>query len=304
MQNRNVLGIIYLCFGVLVFSLQDAIIKLISLTGSYPVTQAVSIRSLVAIPLLFVMVCFETGPRALLSPNALWLTLRALVLFISYTTYYLAFPALPLADAVALYFTVPLFVTALAVPFLGERAGFAAWSAVLAGFAGVLVMLQPGSGVFEPAALLSLLSALMYASSMLMTRKLGVSETASVMSFYQNTVVLIGALTIAGVSYGLGVHTASHPSIAFLVRAWEMPSLRDFLLMAFCGVVAASGMFFLSQAYRIARASSVTAFEYTGILWAPLWGYLFFAEVPRLTTLAGAALVVGAGLVALRGSKD
>jgi drug/metabolite transporter (DMT)-like permease len=165
-------------------------------------------------------------------------------------------------------------------------------------------MLQPGSGVFEPAALLSLLSALMYAAAMLMTRKLGVGEAASVMSFYQNTVVLLGALAIAGVSYGTGVHSASHPSVAFLVRAWEMPTLRDFLLMGFCGVVAASGMFFLSQAYRIARASSVTAFEYTGILWAPLWGFLFFAEVPRLTTLAGAAMVVGAGLVALRGSKN
>ena len=303
MQNRNLLGIVYLCLGVLVFSLQDAVIKLISQTGSYPVTQAVSIRCMVAIPLLFVMVCFETGPRALLSPNAGWLLLRALVLFLSYTSYYLAFPALTLANAVALYFTVPLFVTALAVPFLGERAGVSAWAAVVVGFVGVLIMLQPGSGRFEPAALLSLLSAVMYASSMLMTRKLGVSEAASVMSFYQNTVVLAGALTIAGVSYATGVHTASHPSIAFLVRAWEMPTLRDFLLMAFCGVVVASGMFFLSQAYRIARASSVTAFEYTGILWAPLWGFIFFAEVPRLTTLAGAALVVGAGLVALRGSK-
>ena len=303
MQNRNALGIVYLCLGVFVFSLQDAIIKFISLTGSYPVTQAVSIRSLVAIPLLFVMVCFEAGPRALLSANAKWLLLRALILFISYTTYYLAFPALPLADAVALFFVVPMFVTALAVPFLGERAGLIAWVAVLVGFGGVLVMLQPGSGVFEPAALLSLLSALMYASAMLMTRKLGVGEAASVMSFYQNTVVLVGALAIAGASYGTGIHTASHPSVAFLVRAWEMPSLRDFLLMGFCGVVAAIGMLFLSQAYRIARASSVTAFEYTGILWAPLWGFLFFAEVPRLTTLAGAALVVGAGLVALRGSK-
>jgi len=303
MQNRNALGIVYLCLGVFVFSLQDAIIKFISLTGSYPVTQAVSIRSLVAIPLLFAMVCFEAGPRALLSANAKWLLLRALVLFISYTTYYLAFPALPLADAVALFFIVPLFVTALAVPFLGERAGLASWAAVFAGFAGVLVMLQPGVGVFEPAALLSLVSALMYAAAMLMTRKLGVGEAASVMSFYQNIVVLLGALAIAGVSYGIGVHTATHPSVAFLVRAWEMPSLRDFLLMGFCGVVAASGMFFLSQAYRIARASSVTAFEYTGILWAPLWGFLFFAEVPRLTTLAGAAMVVGAGLVALRGSK-
>jgi drug/metabolite transporter (DMT)-like permease len=127
MQNRNTLGIVYLCLGVFVFSLQDAIIKFISLTGNYPVTQAVSIRSLVAIPILFAMVWWEAGPRALLSANAKWLLLRALVLFISYTTYYLAFPALPLADAVALFFIVPMFVTALAVPFLGERGGLPCW---------------------------------------------------------------------------------------------------------------------------------------------------------------------------------
>lgn len=304
MQNRALLGIFYLCLGVFVFSIQDAILKFISLTGSYPVTQAVAIRSMVALPILFLMVWIEAGPRAIFTPRAIWLSLRAIVLFISYTTYYIAFPALPLADAVALYFTVPLFVTALAVPFLGERAGVIQWIAIVAGFAGVVVMLQPGKSGFEPAAFLSLMSAVMYAASMLMTRALGVSESASVMSLYQNAVVLLGALLISGLSAATGYHEGAHPSITFLVRAWEMPSLRDFLLMAACGLVAASGMYFLSQAYRVARASNVTAFEYTGILWAPLWGFLFFSEVPRMTTIAGAMLIVGAGLVALRASRN
>jgi drug/metabolite transporter (DMT)-like permease len=303
MQNRGLIGILYLCVGVFVFSIQDAILKFISLTGSYPVTQAVAIRSLVALPILLVMVHFEAGIRALFTPRAGWLMLRALVLFISYTSYYLAFPALPLADAVALYFTVPLFVTALAVPFLGERANGLQWTAVIAGFAGVIIMLQPGRGVLEPAAFLSLLSAVMYAASMLMTRALGVSEKASVMGFYQNMVVLAGALAITGLSTVFGYHEGPHPSITFLVRAWEWPSLRDLVLMGSCGLVAASGMYALSQAYRVARASTVTPFEYTGILWVPLWGFLLFAEVPRLTTLIGAILIVGAGLVAVRVGK-
>lgn len=304
MQNRNLIGILYLCLGVFVFSLQDAIIKLISLTGDYPVTQAVAIRSVVAIPILLVIVAMGPGLRAIFTANAPWLLVRALVLFISYTTYYLAFPALPLADAVALYFTVPLFVTILAGPFLGERAGLAAWLAVLAGFVGVVVMLQPGAGVFEWAALLSLASAVMYAASMLMTRKLGVSEAASVMSFYQNCLVLVGALVITGIAEFTGPMENAHPSIAFLLRGWETPTWPHLLLMGACGLVAASGMVFLSQAYRVARASAVTSFEYTGILWAPLWGFLIFGEVPRLTTLIGAALIVGAGLFALRASKS
>jgi drug/metabolite transporter (DMT)-like permease len=207
-----------------------------------------------------------------------------------------------LADAVALYFTVPLFVTALAGPFLGERTGLMGWVAVLGGFVGVAVMLQPGTGVFDWAALLSLASALLYASSMLMTRKLGVSESASVMSFYQNILVLIGALTITGFSQFAGSLDGAHPSIAFLLRQWEMPSPLHLLLMGACGVIAAVGMVLLSQAYRVGRASLVTSFEYTGILWAPLWGFTFFSEVPRMSTLIGGGMIVIAGLVALRSS--
>ncbi len=310
MSNPSTRGILYLCLGVFVFSLQDAVIKQVS--GAYPLTQVVCIRSLVAIPLLLGLVQVEAGWRAIASPQFIVLMTRAALMFVSYTAYYLAFPALPLADAVALYFTVPLFVTALAGPMLGERSSLAVWSAVAVGFAGVLVMLQPGSGLFEPAALLSLLAAGMYALSMLMARRMGGSETASVMAFYQNGVFLAGAGAIgllvalagpftAGDGSALaGQAAALHPSLVFLLRPWVWPTLQDGLLIAACGPVAAIGIVLLTSAYRIARANLVTSFEYTGVLWAPLWGFLFFAEIPRLTTVLGAMLIVGAGLVALR----
>ncbi len=301
MTNPTTRGILYLCLGVFVFSLQDAIIKKVS--GGYPLTQVVCIRSVVAIPILLALVQWDVGWRAILSPQFTALTARAAIMFVSYTSYYLAFPALPLADAVALYFTVPLFVTALAGPFLGERSSLRVWTAIGVGFAGVLVMLRPGSGLFEPAALLSLLSACMYATSMLMARRLGTSETASVMAFYQNWVFLAGAGAIALIVNQTGIVQAEHPSLSFLVRPWVMPSLADALLIASCGVIAATGMMFLTNTYRIARANLVTSFEYTGVLWAPLWGFLFFAEVPRLTTILGAALIVGAGMVTLRAAR-
>jgi drug/metabolite transporter (DMT)-like permease len=240
------------------------------------------------------------GWRALRSPEFTLLVVRALLMFLAYMAYYMAFPALPLADAVALYFTVPLFVTALAGPFLGERAGWRVWTAVGVGFLGVLVMLQPGSGLFEAAALLSLFSAVMYACSMLMARRLGVAQAASVMAFYQNAVFLVGAIAIAAVLQGLGITRAEHPSLTFLVRPWVLPGAWDFFLIASCGVVAAAGTMLLTSAYRVARAGVVAPFEYSGVLWAPLWGFLFFSEVPRMTTVAGAVLIVGAGLVALR----
>lgn len=301
MQNRTTLGVIHLCLGVLVFSLQDAVIKAVS--GDYPLTEVVTIRCLVALPILLGLVQFEAGVRALLSRNFWPLTARAFIMLLAYITYYMSFPALPLADAVALYFTVPLFMLALAVPFLGEQIGWSKWLAVLVGFGGVIIMLRPGAGLFEPAALLTLFSAATYAMSMLMARRLGAAEPASVMAFYQNWVFLVGALAIAAVLGLLGIHDASHPSINFLVRPWIWPNPDDFLLIASCGLIAAIGMTLLTSAYRIARASVVTSFEYTGMLWAPLWGYLFFAEMPPWTTFAGAALIVAAGLFALLGGR-
>ncbi len=285
MTHNPTLGVVYLCLGVFVFSLQDAIIKQVS--GAYALTEVVFIRSCVAGPILLFLVQREAGWRSIFASRLGTLTLRALIMFGAYTAYYMAFPALPLADAVALYFTVPLLVTALAGPLLGERTGPGVWAAVLLGFVGVMVMLQPGSGLFEPAALLSLLAAALYGVAMLMARKFGSSLSASVMAFYQNAIFLFGSALLALVLHWGDWVQASHPSLSFLVRPWVLPSIIDALLIAACGVVAAAGMMLLTSAYRVARASTVTPFEYTGILWAPLWGFLFFSEVPRVTTMAG-----------------
>lgn len=301
MRNESARGIAYLCLGVFVFSLQDAIIKQVS--GSYALTQVVFIRSCVGVPILLALALREVGWRALVATQPGALVLRATIMLGAYTAYYMAFPALPLADAVALYFTVPLFLTALAGPVLGERVGWKVWAAVVLGFGGVLVMLQPGSGLFEPAALLSLLAAALYGVSMLMARTMGVTLVASVMAFYQNLVFLIGAGAAAIALSLLDLTSANHPSLQFLVRPWTLPSLADGLLIGACGVVAAVGTLFLTNAYRVAKTSVVTPFEYTGILWAPLWGFLFFAEVPKLTTFAGAATIAIAGLVAMRVAK-
>ena len=301
MQSNTTRGIVYLCVGVLVFSLQDAIIKQVS--GSYALTEVVGLRSLVGIPIVLALVLRNAGWRALFAPGWTSLFWRSAIMFGAYTSYYMAFPALPLADAVALYFTVPLFVTALAGPFLGERVDWKVWLAVLLGFAGVMIMLRPGSGLFEPAALLSLLSAALYGTAMLMARKLGITRSASVMAFHQNAVFLMGAVTVAALVHFFEVSGQSHPSLQFLTRAWTMPTLFDGALIATCGIVAAIGTVLLTNAYRVAPASTVTPFEYTGMLWAPLWGFLFFAETPRWTTLLGAAIVALAGWLATRTVK-
>ncbi|SDR63727.1 EamA domain-containing membrane protein RarD [Rhizobiales bacterium GAS191] len=299
-ETRNIAGMAALALGIFVFSTQDAILK--SISGDYAVTQAIVIRSIVALPILAAMVHAESGLRSLISGNFRSLTARGLILLASYTAYYMAFPALPLAEAIALFFVSPIFVTLLAGPLLGENVSLKSWFAVAVGFLGVLFIVRPGSALFEPAALLSLIAAAAYALAMTFARKLGVSEPATVMAFYQNGTYLLGAIVIAGICAALGLTKLGHPSLDFLVRPWVTPTPKDFLLMAACGVIAAVAMSLITQAYRLAEANLVTVLEYTGMIWAPLWGFLFFGEIPRWTTLIGMLLIAAAGLYSLIGA--
>ncbi len=302
-RNQGLLAIASLCAGVLVFSLQDVVIKLLS--GGYPVHEVVVIRCLAALPILLFMIHRQAGLRAIIAGPLGWLVVRGLFLVVSYTTYYLAFPVMPLADIVALYFTVPIFVTALAGPFLGERIGWSRWVATLVGFAGVMVMLRPGSGVFNVVALLPVIAACAYGSAQLMARRYSTNAPAIVMSFYQNLMFLIAAGGMAIVMlifFGGGSLDQGNGALGFLLRPWTMPSVRDLLLLAACGPISAIGMTLLSQAYRMAEANFVTSFEYSGLIWAAMWGYTIFGEVPSAIMWLGAALIVSAGLYMLYGS--
>jgi drug/metabolite transporter (DMT)-like permease len=295
--NRNLLGIAAIAGGILLFSLQDAIIK--SISHDYAVTLAMAVRCFVSLPILLVMVHVNDGLASLRTPHYGALLMRGCILLVSYTTYYMALPALPLAEAIAPFFAAPTMISLLSIPLLGERTSSAAWAAIILGLCGVLVILQPGTELFNPAALFTLASAATYAFAMVVARKLGVTESAPVMAFYQNAVYLVGAVLIAGTFQLLHIHDAVHPSFNFLVRAWTWPKTHDLLLMASCGIIAAVAMSLLTQAYRMAAPNLVTVFEYTGMVWAPLWGLLFFGEVPRFYTLLGMFLIFVAGLISI-----
>lgn len=290
-------GIGYLCLGILIFSLQDLIIKLMS--GAYPVTQAVAIRSVVAFPILIAMLA-STGSLSLLWTRQIgWVLLRAMILLATYLAYYMAFPVMKLADAVVLFFVAPIFIALLAGPVLGERLGLVKWSAVVLGFAGAVVALNPTAEIFEPAALLVLFAALFYAIAQLMARRMAATQQAGVQAFYQNFAYMLAAPALAAAFWSLDLTSSTHPSIDFLVRPWIMPNTRDLMLMAACGPIAAVAMTLLTQAYRRAEANIIGTFEYTALFWSSIWGYLVWREVPSEWTLIGAAMIVTAGIMAL-----
>jgi len=290
-----------LCLGVLVFAWQDWIIKEIS--DLYPVHEAIIIRCIVALPIMLILVRWQGSLRDLVSPRLRWLALRGLILVVSYTTYYLAFPAMPLAQVIALWFTTPLFVVALAGPLLGETVGPKRWAAAILGFVGVLIMMRPFTAAFDLAALMPVASALTYGTAQLMARRMGVTESAAVMSFYQNLMFFFAAGIVA-LLVGDGRYAGSSDvSMDFLLRAWTMPSTEHLWMLAACGPIASAGMVLLTQAYRMAEANFVTSFEYTAIIWATLGGWYFWGEIPDRLTFVGAMLIIGAGLYVLYGAR-
>ncbi|HUF44376.1 MAG TPA: DMT family transporter [Aestuariivirgaceae bacterium] len=295
--DQRVRGMVFLTTGIAVFSIQDLIIKLLS--GDYPLHQAMVIRSLTALPLLLLLVVLDGGVRMLVSPRPGLMIGRGIIMFSAYVSFYLGLAALPIAKSVVLYFTAPLFITILSVVMLGETVGPRRWAAVAIGFAGVLVMVRPGSQFFEWASLLPLYSGLAYAVSQVLTRKLGAVERASTMTFYGNGVFLLGGAVLAAMFWSGDMASAEHPSLAFLIRGWVWPTPVDFLLMAGCGIVAAAALTLLTQAYRVAPVNTVAPFEYTAVIWGTLYGWLFWHELPAANTWLGMAIIIGAGLYVL-----
>ena len=292
-DNRPFRGILFLLLATTLFPLQDVIIK--SLSDGYAVHQIVFIRGLFSLPIV-ASLAWADGAFQDFHLGSIWLqSLRAVAAFTSYLVYYMALASIGLAETAAITFSAPLFVTALAVFFLGERIGLPRWSAVALGLAGVLIVVRPGSAVFEPAALLALLAAVSYAVSIIVTRKIGSRINGGATTLF-TVVFFILAGAVLGLIFAQADAASAHPSLAFLYRGWIWPAADEWWLFMALGGISGIGFFALTQAYRAADASVVTPFEYTYLPWTVLWGYVFFGALPGTATWIGLAFIVGAGL--------
>ena len=376
-------GVAFVIAGLTIFSLQDVIVK--SLSDAYPAHQIVFLRGLVGLLPILLLIRFESGTWSLRNARPYLCLLRGLLGFVCFMSYYLAVAALPLAVAVTLFFASPLFVTGLVGPVLGEKVGWRRWLAVLAGFAGVVAIVRPADGSFDPAMGFGVFAALSYAAMVLLTRIIGKSVSGSTMSLYSMLVFIAasgllglllgdgslaggghpsgefllrawawptwrdaGLIAVCGVIAGLGIYFLTksvlgspspprsrpssiarclgassgamssrpgpicrirpsgwaigslagggHPSGEFLLRAWAWPTWRDAGLIAVCGVIAGLGFYFLTQAYRVSKPSTVAPFEYCALPWGVLWGYVFWSDLPDTATWLGIGLIAGAGL--------
>lgn len=223
-QNRAGLGILFVLAGVFAISINDMLIK--QLSGGYPLHEIVFLRSAIGLMFSMIMVQMEGGWHILKTRRPFLHLIRGLLIVVANMSYFVALAAIPLADATALFFAAPLFITLLSIPILGEKVGLFRMSAVLIGFSGVIIMQRPWADADSLQAsrlvlLMPVLAALTYALNQLMTRKLGVESKASALSVYiQATfiVVSVGFYVVAG--DGRFAEGIDNPSTQFLLRAW------------------------------------------------------------------------------------
>ena len=299
-QNNAIIGILFVLVGVFFISINDMLIK--QLSGGYPLHQMVFTRSIIGIMFSLIFVQMEGGWRILRTNQPGLHVLRGLLIVTSNMTFFVALAAIPLADATALFFAAPLFITLLSIPVLGEKVGPLRLGAVVFGFLGVVIMQRPWEGVDTLGTsrlilLLPVVAALTYALNQLLTRKLGVKSKASALAVYiQGTfvVVSIGFYIIAG--DGRFAEGSDNPSIQFLLRAWIWPAQSDFWLFGFLGFASALIGYALSQAYRMADAATVAPFEYIGLPLAVFWGWFIFSELPVWEVWMGIAMILASGV--------
>ena len=252
----------------------DALAKYLSLT--LPAIEIAWIRFLVFFIILIPMMA-RTSPNVFRSTRPGLQVWRGVGLVSSSLFFISGLRFLPIAEASATGFVAPLFVTALSIFFLSEKVGIRRWAATVVGLIGVLIVVRPGSSAFHPAAIFPIVSALGWASTLIMTRMISGKDRAI-------TTMAYSAIT------GLCLLTALVPFV------WVDPSWRDIFLAVCIGIASTAGQWIVVLAFRYADASVLAPFSYSQLVWVTILGFFMFGEVPDLWTVTGAAVIIGSGL--------
>ncbi len=289
------LGALCAAISVVFFSINDVAIKFLS--GGYALHQVVLIRSVIGLIVILALIAPLTSGWAIARTKRLPMhMLRGLCVVFANMTFFLGLAAMPLADAVAIFFISPLVITVFSVIFLGETVGLRRWAAIAVGFIGVLIMMRPGTDAFQAASFFPLAAAFFYAGIHVLTRHIGGTETAATMAFYIQIMFIVVCIAM-GLVVGDGrFGDQSDPSLAFLLRAWSWPLPADYPVFVIIGVGIGIGGYLISQAYRVTEASFVAPFEYLALPMSVAWGMIVFSEYPQMWDYIGMAFILGAGL--------
>ena len=267
-------GILFLIASTVVFSIADVITK--QLASTLPPPEVAWMRyvtfALVVVPIVLV----KGGPALLRSRRPGLQVLRGLGMVGSSLLFIQSLPHLPVADATAIFFVSPILIMALSVIVLGESVGWRRWSAAAVGFIGVMIVVRPGTGAFQFAALLPMIGASSWAVGAVVTRKIGGDHAFTTLAYSS----LVGTLVLS----------------ALMPFNWVTPNAAQIGLGLCMGVLFAIGHWFIVLAYRHGNASLIAPFSYVQLIWAGTLGYLVFGTLPDSWTITGAGIIALSGL--------
>lgn len=267
-------GITLMLVGMLMFSLNDAMGKM--LVSTYSIGQVLLIRSIAPL-LVLAPFLIRQGPAHVLHVERPWLQFfRVFLSTFEVFCFYFAVSIYPLADVMTFWLACPIYVAALAPFLLGEKVGWRRWSAIIIGFVGVIIALQPAGRDLGPATILSIVGPLAFAAFIVSGRSLRATPDTTLV-FWQIIAALVAGLVITPFT-------------------WVTPTSRDVLLIALLGVVAMAAHMLVNRALKLADASTLAPLQYTLLFWAVVFGFIFFGDVPNAAVYVGAALIVMAGI--------
>ena len=272
-------GIALICFAVFCFVIMNAMVRYLGKVEGYPVPEIIWGRYL--FHLILIMLLFPRRISTLLvSERKAMQVLRSTLVLLATVCMFFAVREMPLADAVSIAFVAPLIAVGLSVLILGERVGWRRWAAVAVGFAGMLIIIRPGTGTLQWAALLPVSMAFLYALYQVVTRMIRAAADPLNALFYT---ALVGAIVCTAV-------------VPFF---WKTPDWQGWLLLIGTGVFGGVGHYAVIRAYERAEVSLVAPFAYTELLWATLAGWMIFGDLPDIWVYVGAAIIASASIYVL-----
>ena len=292
--QNNTKGIIFILLGMATFSIQDALIKFIY--NDSALYELYFGRTLAAIILLVCYLKFSNKKINLKTHYPLLTTIRVICFFFGFSFFYISLTYMTLATANALFFCCPFFVSILAIVFLKEKIGIKRWSAIITGFIGVYIVLNPDFDNFNYMKLAPVACALCYAISMTITKITSDKDNV----YTQMLHLYIGAIIISILFFiftGKGqFNNFNDPTFQFIFREWFSNPSYAWPFIISMGLISVLAFYFILNAYSIASPSVVSLFEYSLIIWAILIGYFLFDSVPSIRTLFGATIIIIAGI--------
>jgi drug/metabolite transporter (DMT)-like permease len=271
-------GILLMLMSLFMLTCSDAATKWLG--ADYPAGQIICFRAVFSLLPIMIMITFRGGIASLAIIDRRGQAWRAFYFAVGSSLIAISMIVLPIADAAAILYAGPLIITALAVPMLKERVGWRRWTAIAAGFAGIVIMLRPTPSAIQWLGLLPLAAAFCSSMRDIYARRLGTSESANSMMFWS----AVATVLLGGVS---------------LPFAWTTPITVDWGLLAVSGILIGVAHYLMIEAYRICEAATIAPFKYSGILWAVLFGYFVWGDIPDAFILSGGALVIASGLYIL-----